>query len=231
LYSGGGERNLIMGGNAQERNALDLLEDEDLELLEIFYLLEENRGGTVEQRANYGDLAKEAVKHTAIREAALVEVAEVAGEIVELQGVAERLEKGAVVRRSQFDNVEKMSRGVPGINLNMGQDFDSELVSLSSILEPEVTWDLKEAIPKMREAVAHHDCAGDLKSARYVQHHAPTNLRPQHARRVERAPVISRIITIYDRLRDFPKHSRPRRLQVVGPQHNDALQSQNSRLK
>jgi hypothetical protein len=40
--------------------------------------------------------------------------------------------------------------------------------------------------------------------------HAPTSLSPEGPRWYERAPVISRLLTIYDRLRDFPRASRHR---------------------
>ncbi len=45
----------------------------------------------------------------------------------------------------------------------------------------------------------------ELKTARHLLSHAPTNLHPDGPRWWERAPVISRLITVYDRMRDFPR--------------------------
>jgi hypothetical protein len=39
-------------------DALDLLEREDLELRQIFSMLQQRRGLSVEERADYGDLAR-----------------------------------------------------------------------------------------------------------------------------------------------------------------------------
>ena len=36
--------------------------------------------------------------------------------------------------------------------------------------------------------------------------HAPTNLELSGPRWIERAPVLSRLLTIYDHLRDFPRN-------------------------
>jgi hypothetical protein len=44
-----------------------------------------------------------------------------------------------------------------------------------------------------------------LKSADHICKHAPTNLDPERPRWRERAPIISRLITVDDRLRDFPQ--------------------------
>jgi hypothetical protein len=99
-----------------------------------------------------------------------------------------------------------MSRGVQGINLNVGQDFDSEMQELERIVGTEIEWELGEAIPQILHAVGDEPGVDDqMKSAHYLQKHAPTNLEPSGPRWIERAPVISRLLTIYDHLRDFPR--------------------------
>jgi hypothetical protein len=50
----------------------------------------------------------------------------------------------------------------------------------------------------------------DMKSAGHVRRHAPINLDPHGPRWWERAPVISRLMTVYDHLRDFPRSRRQR---------------------
>jgi hypothetical protein len=191
-----------------DANALELLESEDLELRELFTELRQRRGSSVEDRAEYGAIAKEIVRHVAIREAALVDVAEVASTNARLSELASRIEHGRSTSRPHIDRVEKMSRGVQGINLRTGQDFDAEMEELIQLVGTEIEWDLGEAIPELRASFKDTDRDEELKSARHLRKHAPTSLDPKGPRWRERAPVISRFITIYDHLRDFPKSSR-----------------------
>jgi len=190
-------------------NALELLESEDLELRELFTELRRRRGSSVEDRAEYGDIAKEIVRHAAVREAALVDVTEVASDDPGLSELASRIEHGRNTSRRHIDRVEKMSRGVQGINLRTGQDFDAEIEELIQLVGTEIEWDLGEAIPELRASLKQSHREDELKSARHVRRHAPTKLDPGGPRWYERAPVISRLITVYDHLRDFPKSSRP----------------------
>jgi hypothetical protein len=190
-------------------DALSLLEREDVEVRRLFAALEEARADTVRGRANYGDLAKDLIQHLATREAALVEVARKVEDVRELDGVAPSMKADSPTRRELLDRLEKMSRGVQGINLNTGQDFDGVLQRVIDTVGPEIERDLTDAIPAVRRWLS--KCEEDpFKSAGYVARHAPTSLSPQGPRWYERAPVISRLLTIYDRLRDFPRASRRR---------------------
>jgi hypothetical protein len=193
-----------------DANALELLENEDLELRELFTELRQRRGSSVEDRAEYGAIAKEIVRHVAIREAASVDVAGVASTDMRLSELASTIEHGRSTNRPHIDRVEKMSRGVQGINLRTGQDFDAEMEELIQLVGTEIEWDLGEAIPALRASFLDSNREKELKSARHIQNHAPTNLDPKGPRWRERAPVISRLITIYDHLRDFPKSGRNR---------------------
>jgi hypothetical protein len=193
-----------------DANALELLESEDLELRELFTELRQRRGSSVVERAEYGDIAKEIVRHVAVREAALVDVADVASDAPELSELASRIDHARHTNRPHIDRVEKMSRGVQGINLRTGQDFDAEMEELIQIVGTEIEWDLGDAIPELRASLKRSHREEELKSARHVRRHAPTNLDPAGPRWYERAPVISRFLTVYDHLRDFPKSSRPR---------------------
>lgn len=194
-----------------DANALELLESEDLELRELFTELRQRRGTSVEDRAEYGDVAKGIVRHVAAREAALVDVAEVASDAPGLSEFADRIEHGRTTSRPHIDLVEKMSRGVQGINLRTGQDFDAEMEELIQLVGTEIEWDLGEAIPELRASLRDSRREDDLKSARHLRKHAPTKLDPKGPRWRERAPVVSRVLTVYDHLRDFPKSSRRRR--------------------
>jgi hypothetical protein len=75
----------------------------------------------------------------------------------------------------------------------------------------EIEWDLGEAIPELSASLERDHREGELKSAEHLRKHAPTNLDPQGPRWRERAPVISRLLTVYDHLRDFPRASRHNR--------------------
>jgi len=187
-------------------DALDLLEQEDLELRGLFTQLRHMQRDSVPDRAEYGDLAKTTIQHLATREAALTEVVGVVSGTPELANVVARIEADTDVRRPLFSRVEKMSRGVPPINLNQGQDFDGALRDTVEQVGTEIEWDLEVALPSMKALIRGSDHAEGLKSASHVARHAPTNLHPGGPKWFERAPVISRLITIYDRLRDYPLH-------------------------
>jgi hypothetical protein len=199
----------VRGGGHVEANrsddALNLLEREDVELRRLFAAIEEARADTVGGRATYGDLAKDIIQHLATREAALVEVAQKIDDVDELAGV---LDGDPSTRRELLDHLEKMSRGVQGINLNTGQDFDGVLQRIIDTVDPEIERDLNVAVPAVRRWLSKSAEEDPLRSADYVIRHAPTSLSPEGSRWYERAPVISRLLTIYDRLRDFPRASR-----------------------
>jgi hypothetical protein len=194
-----------------DANALELLENEDLELRDLFAELRQRRGPSVLDRAEYGDIAKEIVRHVAVREAALIDVAVVASDEPHLGGIASRIEHSRSTSRPHIDRVEKMSRGVQGINLRIGQDFDVEVEELIQVVGTEIEWDLAEAIPELEASLQRSHRQDELKSAKHLRTHAPTKLDPRGPRWHERAPVISRLLTVYDHLRDFPKESRSHR--------------------
>ncbi len=168
-------------------------------------MLRLRRGSSVEERAEHGDLAKETIRRLATREAALVDVVSAASIDPNLQQVTERFEASFHVHRPYIDRVEKMSRGVQGINLRVGQDFESDMQDLMQIVGTEIEWELGEALPAIEGSLQRPYMDERLKSADHISKHAPTNLDPERPRWRERAPVISRLITVYDRLRDFSR--------------------------
>ena len=122
-----------------------------------------------------------------------------------LHDVSSRLEEGMRQHRRSIDRVEKMSRGVQGKNLRVGQDFDGEMEELMQIVGTEIEWELGVGLPRLKGALRAVDREDELKTARHVAAHAPTSLSPKGPRWWERAPLISRLITVYDRLRDYPR--------------------------
>jgi hypothetical protein len=142
----------VANGSSASGNALDLLESEDLELRRLFTQLRLKRGPSGEESAEYGDLAEQAVRRLATREAALVEVARVAAG-PELREITGRLEVAMHGHRPSIDRIEKMSRGVPGINLRVGQDFEGAMVDLMQIVGTEIEWELSEGVPALKGAL------------------------------------------------------------------------------
>lgn len=199
--------------------ALDLLEDEDRRVLRLSAEVDEIRsqvtaatGGTrVEARADYGNRAKLLVRHFATREAAAVDVAAGIHDLDSLHEVAGGLRAGEEERRRRMDRVEKMSRGVQGMYLNTAQDFDDELRELVATARPQIEWELQEAVPALRRQLDAERCRQLFHSARYVARHAPTHVAPGGPRWYERAPVVSRLVTVVQHLRDYPRATRDAR--------------------
>ncbi|MGH9082724.1 MAG: hypothetical protein ACRDWN_05205 [Acidimicrobiales bacterium] len=203
--TGEAERRLTEEPAEKERTALDLLEDEDHRILELAAELEASRGQSVESRADYGNFAKLLVRHFAAREAAVVDVVEGLAGIEEVDDVRRRLLDGDGERRQQMNEVERMSRGIQGMYLNTGRDFDGELEDLMELLRPQISWELAEGIVAVRHRLGQERCRALFHSARHVARHAPTHVSPGGPRWYERAPVISRLLAAVQHLRDFPR--------------------------
>ncbi|HEX3795369.1 MAG TPA: hypothetical protein VHV57_12800 [Acidimicrobiales bacterium] len=197
--------------------ALDLLDSEDREIRALFNELENTRDSSVETRAKHGDLAKQLIRHVATRESALTDVVNGLSHDTTLGDVADRMDFLTDDRRILVSRLEHMSRGVQGINLNTGQDFDGELETLMQLMRKEIDWELSTAIPSIRDLTDASTQQEAFHSAHHTRRHAPTNLSPGGPRWYERAPLLSRIVTVYDHLRDFPRASRGSRHSHVAP--------------
>lgn len=196
---------------SQERTSLDLLEREDRRIMELWRQIDEKRGTSVEDRADYGNLAKLLIRHLAVREAAALDVADGLSQEQPLRGLGERFAGQPESRREHMDRVERLSRGIQGIDLNTGQDFDGALLELFAVLRPQLEWDLDEGIPEVRSSVPPERCEELFHTPAHVSRHAPTSLDPHGPTWWERAPVISRLITIVHHLRDYPRATRDAR--------------------
>jgi hypothetical protein len=208
--------------------ALDLLEDVDRRILRLSADLAEARSAVrrdtsaqrVVDQADYGNRAKLLVRQFATREAAAVDVAEGLRAAAERPGpagpdavdeVADRLLGGGEDRRRLMDRVERMSRGVQGMYLNVAQDFDAALTELTELARPQLVWELDVAIPTVRRELGAERCRQVFHSAKHVARHAPTHVAPGGPHWYERAPVVSRLLTVLHHLRDYPRASRDAR--------------------
>jgi hypothetical protein len=198
-------------GDEREGTSLDLLEREDRKITDLYAQMEAHAGSGVEDRAEYGILGKELVRRITTRESALVDVATAAAEIPAVATVGERLGADPIERRERIEGLEKMSRGVQGMYLNTGMDFDGELANLMTVLRPQIAWELGEAIPALRLALSPTAEADALQSARYVSKHSPTHVHPAGSRWYQRAPVIARLVSLFHHWSDFPRASRGER--------------------
>jgi hypothetical protein len=142
----------------------------------------------------------------------LMNVASAISPILSLRSTGARMLRGGTERRRAYDDVGDLARVVPVMSLNQGQDFDGPLKSLIDAIAPELDWELAEAIPLIRGSLSSEDAATLFCSARYAKRHAPTKLRVKGPWWYERTPIISRLVTVYDHLKDFPasNHDKPR---------------------
>jgi len=191
-----------------ELDALDVLEQADRELARMLEDYRATRGGGVERRAEHGNTAKEIVRQLGVREAAHDNVAASVEGNADLAEVHQQLTAATAERRRAIDQVESMSRGIQGINLFQGQDFEGAMDQLMAVLSPELDHELDQLIPAIRRAVPDEERAGTFPSESYLRHHAPTSLSPKGPRWYERLGPVSRALTIFDRLRDFPHATR-----------------------
>jgi hypothetical protein len=157
-------------------DVLDVLEFEDTEPRSLLFRLGGSSDYSVMERYEYGSLDKELIRKMAIREADRDSVALVIGDCATLAEIATRLDSDTQQCREAMDKVEMMARGIQGIALNEGQDFDDAVRGLRSIIGPEIDWELDEGIPAITQALSGEDRVEMFNSARYLEHHAPTHL-------------------------------------------------------
>jgi short-subunit dehydrogenase len=203
-----GHNGYAVSSEKPERTSLDVLENEDTLLLQLFEGVALSRGSSVEERYSYGNLAKEIIRHLAIHQSSLVNVATAISSEPDLREIASRMVTRATERRSLIDEVTKMARAVQPVALHEGQDFDEVFERLIAAVRPEIAWELAEALPAIRASIPDHEADQRFRSANYVRRHAPTYLSTKGPRWYEQAPIVSRALTIYEHLNDFPRASR-----------------------
>jgi hypothetical protein len=192
--------------------SLDALERENLLLRGLFAQIGESRASSVDGRYDYGNAAKQIIRHLAVRQSSLMNVGNAISKVPALRSTAARMIDRGTDRRSLIDQVGDMSRTIQGMYLNQGQDFDGPLTALINAVGPEIDWELSDALPLIRRSLSAKDAAKLFSSARYMERHAPTTLNTSGPRWHEHAPVISRLVTIYDHLKDHPRAARNERI-------------------
>ena len=191
-----------------ESDSLDVLTNEDHFLLKFFDGLEVSRGPSVEDRYVFGNLAKECLRHVAVRQACIADVTRVLAELPGMDEVRERLLSSATERRQLYDELAMMARGVQPMELSVGQDFEEVFESLIELVRREIQWELSGTLTSIRSSLTEHHADGKLRSARYVRRHAPTYLSTKGPQWYEKAPIVSSLVTMYGHLNDLPRASR-----------------------
>jgi hypothetical protein len=194
------------------KTSLDTLRHEDLLLKGLFQRIGESWGSSVDARYDYGNAAKQIIRHLATRQSSLMNVATATSDAPALRTTASRMVDGGTDRRALINKVGDMSRTIQGMYLNQGQDFDGPLTALIDAVNPEIEWELSDALPLIQRTLSAEDTAALFSSARYVERHAPTSLNPAGPRWYEHAPVISRLVTFFDFLRAHPGAARNERI-------------------
>lgn len=180
-----------------DQTSLDLLQSENLVLRDLFHQLDEHRRSSVGEQYKYGNLAKQIIRHLAIRQSSLMNVAGAVSPISSLRSTSDRMRERGTDRRRTYDEVGDMARDVPVMSLNQGQDFDGPLTALIDAATTEMDWELSDAIPLIRRSISAEDCVALFSSARYSQRHAPMKLNRSGPRWYEHMPVISRVATVF----------------------------------
>lgn len=179
-------------------DALDLLEEEEgvlHQLLDRWI----SSGATpaspqtaVDDNWQRGTVAKLIIEHCAVRLAAEMSIARVAG-AHGLDALAEALRRDVSATHRIVDRMTEMSRGVEPISLAASTDFAAEVDALRSRLDGPEAPDMQE----LRRAV--EGFRAEIADENYVRRHAPTH-PPGHR---HAAPLL-RLQSMYDRLRGVP---------------------------
>lgn len=180
--------------------APDVLEHEDNEFRSIFSRSGSDIDQSVVDRYEYGILGKQLNRQMAIREADWDNVVIGIADHGDLLEIATRMDVDIDERRAAMNTVERMARGIQGVDLNTGHDFDGVVIHLSSIIGQEIEWELAEGILAIAQALSGESRDQIFKSARYLKHHALSHLTPKGRRWHEGVRVISRLATLRDRL-------------------------------
>ena len=192
-------------------DALDVLKGEDQNLVELFDQFFASTGSAVTARTRHGNLGKQLVRRMALREAARDHLADALGTTT-LSDVSARFYQNTARRRQAIDHIEEMSRGIQGIYLNTHQDFDGAVADLRDIVQPEIAWELKSAIPFVESTIPAEQRTRIFRSARYLRKHAPISLNPEGPKWYEHYGIISRLLTIWGHLRSLPRANPSQRV-------------------
>jgi signal transduction histidine kinase len=189
--------------------SLDVLLNEDFYLKDLFAQIrshqfptpvdgEDERLASVLHRYRYSDLAKRALRHLAIRQAAARDVATAIRRLPELRTTADQIEERGTVCRAVINQLRDRVRKQSPMSLRGSEHFIEWLSQLIGETELSIEWELTEGLPLAIKTLHSTKWIPGFKSAAYIRGHAPTKLNPAGPRWYEYAPIVSKIVTIWD---------------------------------
>lgn len=179
--------------------AVDLLEGETKLLLMAFAEWDASSA----DRYCHDTIAKFILEQLVVREAARAAVVAALGDMSDTTLDAFVHGDRRPIRKA-LCRLSEMAEGTSAGELDFGQDFEGEVTSVRDLVTSEL-----EAEP-LSALLSAGRIALDVRSARYVRHHAPSRLRPE-PKRWERYGPLVRFRSFYDRVRRAP-HPSPARL-------------------
>jgi uncharacterized membrane protein len=204
-----------------EPTAVDLLAREDAALAGLLAKMHEMSLGSVDARSEFGDLAKAMIRHAAAREAAVEDMTLALANCAPMAAVVERMDADLAAEHPALAELESLARGVTGMNLNLGQDFNGPLEQFEELIARQISWEMNEALPMIRTLLAEHPELGErLHSHRYLLRHAHAHPEPEIASWYERPALVGRLLNTVSRLRDLsvPEPLQPEhQLHARGP--------------
>ena len=166
----------------------------------------------MEDRYDYGNAAKQIIRHLATRQASLMNIGHAISDFPAMRPDRDSNDRSRDGPQASHRQLGDMSRAIQSPYLNQGQDFDTPLTALIEAVNTEIDWELAVAIPFIEHTLSANERASLFDSARYIDRHAPTTLSTSGPRWYEHAPVFSRIVTLFDHLRDHPRADRVKRI-------------------
>ncbi len=185
-------------------DAIDVLEEEDQALCELLPALQRSSGEGVPDRWEHGTQCKQLIRRMGVREAAKADIVHAVNGIDDLRMLKTHLEGQVEARRRAMNSLARIGRHVRAIEINRTDDFDGIVRGLRVVLDPEIDWELGQAIPELRQRMP-ASARAVLHSDHYLRRHAPTKVNPDGFRWYERARVVSWLLTAWDHLEDRPR--------------------------
>lgn len=166
------------------------------------------------KRGTYGKLL---IEHVALRLAAKTDVARVLYSIGE-GDLADHFTRHLHEAKRLLDCLDELARGMEAIDVAASVEYAGAVGQLAALLRADLAVEPDRTIPRITAALGGR--RAELRSARWVHHHAPTHPSPEE-RWYEHFPVLVRIQARYDHLRGFPW---PRSTPMFDPKVADPIE-------
>jgi len=193
----------------RDMTSLQFLRYEDLRLQELLTQVrrdqnpvgvvdDRSRAASVERRYRYGQAAKQILGHLALRQRAAIDVAVAIRPRSELRATSDEIIDRATRCRALIDELQDILRSHPLMSLNAEGDFAPRLAQLAELAGATIHWELREGIPLIEKAINAGLPVSGFHDGLYVVRHARCKLNSGGPQWYERAPIVSRVLTVWD---------------------------------